>query len=176
MIITIVDSDYNDWLKPLYALSWNYYIPEIWKFRWYYVLVAPFCKKIQKRKLYIDLKWPPFWKKEIKKKVAYWSEMGSNAIKSDFRSSKMPAGGHFEKHNLKREKLRFDLKWPVMRIKVIFAHPKWPPAKKIKSCLLIWNGEKCDQKWFSIFQNGRRQPFCENKKKLRIDLKWREMR
>ena len=102
-----------------------------------------------------------------------------------------------------------------MRSKVIFGHPKWPLAailwKKIKtnkSCVLIWNGEKCHRKWFSVIQNGRRQPFCEQnkkndycsemarnaiesdfrsskmaagshfmkKKKLRIDLKWREMR
>ena len=42
------------------------------------------------------------------------------------------------------------------------------------SCVLIWNGEKCDQKWFSVIQNGHRKPFCGYK--LRIDLKWREMR
>ena len=31
--------------------------------------------------------------------VAYWSEMVRNAIESDFRSSKMAAGGHFMKTN-----------------------------------------------------------------------------
>ena len=41
-----------------------------------------------------------------------------------------------------------------MRSKLIFDNPKWPK---------------------SDFQNGRRQPFCEKKLKLRIDLKWREM-
>ena len=35
--------------------------------------------------------------------------------------------------------------------------------KKKKSCILIWNGEKYDKKWFSVIQNGRRQPFCEKK-------------
>ena len=142
----------------------------------------------------------------------------------------MVAGGYFEK------KLRIDLKWRDMHSKVIFVHPKWPPAailwkfkkksklridlkngekcdrklffghpkwppaailwrkkikvaywsemarnaiesdfrsskmaagshfvKKIKSCILIWNGEKCDQKWFSVIQNGRWQPFCKKK-------------
>ena len=39
---------------------------------------------------------------------------------------------------------------------------------KNQSCVLIWNGEKCDRKWFSVIQNGRRQPFWERKKKLRI--------
>ena len=42
----------------------------------------------------------------------------------------MAAGGHFKK------KLRIYLKWQEMREKVIFGHPKWPPAailkKKIK--------------------------------------------
>ena len=38
-----------------------------------------------------------FVKKNQKIKVAYWSEMASNAIKSDFRSSKMIIWGHFVK-------------------------------------------------------------------------------
>ena len=37
----------------------------------------------------------PKWKKIFKKKVAYLSEMARNAIESDFRSSKMAAGGQF---------------------------------------------------------------------------------
>ena len=53
------------------------------------------------------------------------------------RTSKMAAGGHFEKIQKKR-KLCIDLKWREMRSKVIFGHPKWPK---------------------SDFQNGRRQPF-----------------
>ena len=44
--------------------------------------------------------------------------MASNAIKRDFRSSKMAAGGHLKK------KLHIDLKLRVMRSKVIFGHPK----------------------------------------------------
>ena len=42
---------------------------------------------------------------------------------------------------------------------------------KSKSCVLIWNGEKCDRKWFSVIQNGRRQPFCE---KIKV-VYWSEM-
>ena len=53
--------------------------------------------------------------------------------------------------------------------KVIFGHPKWPFCEKIyqknKSCVLIWNDEKCNLKWFSVIQNGRRQPFCEKNHK-----------
>ena len=44
---------------------------------------------------------------------------------------------------------------------------------------MVWNGQKCDRKWFSDIQNGRRQPFCQKfqkQLKLCIDLKWPEMR
>ena len=53
-----------------------------------------------------------------------------------------------------------------MHLKVIFGHPKWPPAVILwkKSCVLIWNGEKCIRKWFSVIQIGRRPPFCEKNK------------
>ena len=61
--------------------------------------------------------------------------MARNAIDSDFRSSKMAASSHFVT-KMKKKKLRIDLKWPEMRSKVIFGHPKWPLAsilwKKIK--------------------------------------------
>ena len=72
--------------------------------------------------------------------------------------------------NQKSKKLRIDLKWREMRSKVIFGHPKWQPfcekkSKKNKNGVLIWNGEKCDRKWFSVIQNGRRQPFCEQNQK-----------
>ena len=66
------------------------------------------------------------------KKVAYWTEMARNSIKSDFRSSKMAAGRHF----VKKSKLRIDLKWREMRSKVIFGNPKWPPAA------ILWTKSK----------------------------------
>ena len=93
----------------------------------------------------IDLKWPemrskvnfghPKWptaailpkisKKNIK--VAYRSEMARNVyIESEFRTSKMGAVDHYV-NNLKK-KLHIALKWPEMRSKVNFGHPKWPPA------------------------------------------------
>ena len=64
------------------------------------------------------------------KKVAIRSEMARNAIKSYFRTSKMATTGHFVK-NLKKIKIRIDMKWPEMPSKVTFGHPKWPPKKKI---------------------------------------------
>ena len=70
-------------------------------------------------------------------KMAVRSEMARNAIESEFRTSKMGAGGHFVKIN--QNKIRIYQKWPEMRSKVNFGHPKWPTAailskisKKIK--------------------------------------------
>ena len=97
-----------------------------------------------------------------------------------------------------------DLKWPKMPSKVNFGHPIWqidqkwpemqsksyfnprcPPAailSKISQKKKIFHVDlecqKCDRKWISNIQNGRRQPFCQKfpkKRKLRIDLKWPEM-
>ena len=49
--------------------------------------------------------------------------MARNAIKSDFRPSKMAAGSHSVKKINK--KLRIDPKWRETRSKFIFGHPKW---------------------------------------------------
>ena len=53
--------------------------------------------------------------------------MARNAIESEFRTSKMADGSHFVKIS-KQLKLRIDLKWPEMRSKVNFGHPKCPTA------------------------------------------------
>ena len=60
--------------------------------------------------------------------------------------SKMAAGGHFVK------------------------------KKSKKSCVSIWNGQKCDRK---LFADIRQRPFCQKFKKkikFRINLKWPELR
>ena len=111
-------------------------------------------KKNQKKKLRIDLKWPEMRSKvicghpKLTKKVPYGSEMARiaiesefrksnmvdrsemarNAIESEFRTSKMAAGSHFVKNFQKKLKLLIDLKWPEMRSKVNFGHPKWPTS------------------------------------------------
>ena len=117
--------------------------------------------------------------------------MARNAIESDFRSSKMGQIGlpkwppaAILKKKFQKKKLCIELKWREMHSKVIFVHPKWPPAailwkfKKVifghpkwplaailwKKSVLIWNGEKCNQKWFSVIQNGRWMPFCGKKR------------
>ena len=62
--------------------------------------------------------------------------MARNAFKSEFRTSKMGAGGHFVK-KLKK-KFHIDLKWPEMPSKVSFGHPKWlrAPILDVRNSLL----------------------------------------
>ena len=60
----------------------------------------------------------------MRSKVAAGSHfVNKNAIESDFLSSKMAAGGHFEKIK-KKKKLRIDLKWREMRPKSDFRSSK----------------------------------------------------
>ena len=61
-----------------------------------------------------------------KSKMADQSEMARNAIETEFRTSKMAASSHFVQKNQKKIKLHIDMKWPEMRSKVNFGHPKWP--------------------------------------------------
>ena len=72
-------------------------------------------------------------------KMADRSEMARNAIESDFRTSKMSATTILSNKN------RIDLKWPGMRSKVNFGHPKLSTAAIMSK--------------------------IETKKKLHIDLK-----
>ena len=109
-----------------------------------------------------------FVKKFKKNKVPYGSEMARNAIESEFRTSKMADQSemarnaiqsdfqtskisHFVKYFKKKKCI--DVKWPEMRSKVNFGHPKWTS------------------------QMADVSHFVKNfKKKIRIDLKWPEMR
>ena len=50
--------------------------------------------------------------------------MARNAIESEFGTSKMADVSHFVKNFKNFLKLRIDLKWPEMRSKVKFGHPK----------------------------------------------------
>ena len=67
-------------------------------------------------------------KMAAEKKNLDQSQMVRFAIESEFWTSKMADGSHFVKKFPKQFKLRIDMKWPEMRSKVIFGHPKWPPA------------------------------------------------
>ena len=82
------------------------------------------------------------------KKVVYWSEMARNAIERDFQSSKMAAAAILWK--------KIVVYWSEMATNAIKKDQKYK-----KKWVFIWNGEKCDRKWFSVIQNGGRQPFCE---------------
>ena len=63
--------------------------------------------------------------------------------------SEMADVSHFVK------KLRIDLKWPEMRSKVIFGHPKWPTAA-ILSFKMGFGGYFVKQTFL----------------KIRVDMKW----
>ena len=76
--------------------------------------------------------------------------MAINAIEHEFRTSKMADGSHYVKDLKKNKNIRIDLKWPKMKSKVNFGHPKWPMAAILSK--------------------------FPNKLKLGIDLKWPEMR
>ena len=67
--------------------------------------------------------------------------MARNVIQSEFRTSKMADGSHFVNK-----------------------------SHKIKIVVLIWNGKKCDTKWFFDIQYGYRRPF----KKKHLQKKLRE--
>ena len=98
--------------------------------------VKNFLKKL---KLHIDLKWPemrlkvnfghPIWltaailSKKKKIKVAYRSEMARNEIKSDLRTSKMTASGHFVK-NLNKNKVPYGSEMARNAIESEFRTPK----------------------------------------------------
>ena len=133
----------------------------------------------KKSKLRIDLKWREMRSKVIfghpkwplaailwtnqKIKVEYWSEMARNAIKIHFRSSKIL---------WRKKKLRIDLKWREMHSKVIFGHPKCPPAailwKKIK--VAYWS-EMMINAIESDFRSSKMvagSHFVKTKSKLRI--------
>ena len=94
----------------------------------------------------------PFWKKNQKQSwILIWN--GEKCIRKWFSFIQNVRCSHFVKFLKKTSKLCIDLKWREMWLKAIFGHPKWPLAAILwrkKSCILIWNGEKCDQK-----------PFCE---------------
>ena len=105
----------------------------------------------------------------FEKKSAYWSEMARNAIKSNFRSSKMAAGGHFV-NKIPKNKVAHWSEMAINAIKNYFWSSKMAAGshfvKQIKRnsksrIYLKWR--ECDRKWFSVFQNGRRRPFCKNK-------------
>ena len=54
--------------------------------------------------------------------------MARNVIQNEFWTSKIDNVSHFVKNFKKKLKLRIDLKWPEMRSKVNFGHPKWPTS------------------------------------------------
>ena len=117
-----------------------------------------------------------FVKIKQKKRVPYRSKVAKNSIKN---SVSIWNGQNCDRKWISEiQKWLIDLKWPEMRSKVNFGRrqPFCQKFQKTKCCISIWNGQKCDWKWFSDILNGRRQPFCKIiQTKICIDLKWPEM-
>ena len=137
--------------------------------------------------------WPPaaILSKNFKKKIAYLSEMARNGIEIYLRTSKMAASGHFVKNLKKRKKVPCGSEMARIAIESEFRKSKMADRSEMarnaiesefrtskmadvshfvknfkKNCVSIWNGQKCDRKFCQKFQQ----------KKLRIDVKWIEMR
>ena len=111
--------------------------------------------------------------------------MARNAIESEFRTSKMADSSHFVKNFQRKIKLRIDLKWPEMRSKVNFGHPKWPTSailsKILKNIKVAYRSEMARNQIESDFRTSKMAAgshFVRNLKKNKkfcIDLKWPEM-
>ena len=123
------------------ALAWGRRgICYLWLPCWHCSLIQngrrrPFCQqKIQKlSSVYGSEMARNAIKSEFRtSKMADRSEMARNAIGSEFRTSKMGAGGHFV--NLKKN-VHVDIKWPEMRSKVNFWLSKWPTAVIMRACV-----------------------------------------
>ena len=78
----------------------------------------------------------------------------------DYRSTNMAFGGHFENKNIEylSEMARTVINFRASKMGAD-SHFK----KNIRSCVLIWNDEKCNWKWLSDIQNGSLRAFCEKK-------------
>ena len=63
-----------------------------------------------------------------KSKMADRSEMARNAIETRISNIQNGRRQPFCQKNPKNLKLRIDLKWPEVRSKVNFGHPKWPTS------------------------------------------------
>ena len=95
--------------------------------------------------------------------------MARNAFRSEFRTSKMGAGGHFVKMFWKKvsywsEKARNAIESEFWTSKMAAGSHFVKKITKIKIMVLIWNGKK----WFLDIQNGYRRPF----KKKHLQKSW----
>ena len=112
-------------------------------------------------------------------KVSYWSEMAKHVIKSDFRTSKISAGGHFVKISKKNKKNY----WSKMARNVIGSYSR--PSKMGAGGHFVKKFKKkfrIELKWPKILSKvsfghpkSHRQPVCKifhKNKNNGIDLKW----
>ena len=134
-----------------------------------------------KTKLRIDLKWRemrskvifghPKWlpaailkkKSNKKEKLRIW-----NGEICDRKWFSVIQNGRFVKKITKKIKVVYWSEMARNAIESDFRSSKMAAGSHLvnkKSCVFIWICEKCDRKWFSVIQNGRRQPFCVQNQK-----------
>ena len=112
------------------------------------------------------------------KKVAYWSEMARNVMESDFRSSKIAAGGHFVKKFSKKLKVAYWSEIARNAIERDFQSSKITAVGHFvgKKKVVYWS-EKARNTIESDFRSFKMAGhFVKQilKKRLLIDLKWWE--
>ena len=101
-----------------------------------HIMFSSATPEMQLKVIFWHPKCPP------KKKNLYRSEMARIAIESEFQTSKMADRSEMARNAIKR-----DFWTSKMSAGDHFVKKK--------------NGQKCDWKWISDIQNGRRQPFCQ---------------
>ena len=124
----------------------------------------------------------PFCQK-FKKKVAHWSEMARNAIKSDFQSSKMAAGGHFVKKIFQKCKVAYWSEMARNAIKTDFRSSKMLHFVKNSKCFILWKIQKKVAYWSEMARNAIESDFRSSKmadvgnfvKNLKEVAYWSEM-
>ena len=109
--------------------------------------------------------------------ILYLSEMARNAIESEFRTGFKLRSSNLT-HTLLIQISRTSSIIDIVVPSKMAACDHFVKTFKKKSCISIWNGQKCERKWISDIKNGRRQPLCQKfpKKNLHIDLKVPEIR
>ena len=87
----------------------------------------------------------------------------------------MAAGSHFVKNVQTKLKLHIDLKWPEMRSKVKFGHPKWPTSailsknsKKIKVAYRSEMARNAIQSEFRTSKMADGSHFVKNFKQIKV--------
>ena len=120
------------------------YIPEIWKFRWYYVFgcAAAVCATARQRFTGHNF----LTNNQIHIRHGHWGPRLLETLwfLASIGLTKWPLAAILYKNSQQACGIsNFVINSPAAILKYIFK----------KRCVLIWNGEKCDRKWFSVIED-----------------------